>query len=193
MYLIVGLGNPGESYAKNRHNIGFMAVDRIAKFYSFSRFDKKFSGLFATGMIDSKKVSLLKPQTFMNKSGISVLKLASFYKIPIENIIIMYDELDIPIGKVKVKTAGGSGGHNGIKSIDSFMDKNYTRVRIGISRPSVASKVSSYVLSDFSDDEIDYIDEVLDCMTTNTDLLLNNNASEFMNKIAISSAKFTTS
>ena len=132
MFLIVGLGNPGKEYENTRHNVGFMVADTIFKEYGFANFKDKFDGLIAEGKIEGEKVYLLKPHTFMNLSGNSVIKAANFYKILPENIIVIHDDMDLPIGKIKAKIGGGSGGHNGIKSIDAAITPNYNRIRIGI-------------------------------------------------------------
>ena len=130
MYLVVGLGNPGEEYSKTRHNIGFMAADEIHSRYNFTPFKSKFEGLIAEGTIDNNKVLLLKPQTFMNLSGNSVSKVAKFYKIPVQNIVVIHDDKDLALGKLKAKNGGSAGGHNGLKNIDSHLTNQYNRIRI---------------------------------------------------------------
>ena len=174
IFLIVGLGNPGKNYETTRHNIGFMAIDYIADKYKLTLSDKsKFKADIAQGTlpgIDSKgsafssKVILCKPLTFMNLSGQSVSLLATYYKIPAQNMIIIHDEIDIDFAKVRTKIGGGSAGHNGIKSIDKeFGDKNYHRVRLGISRPENKNfEISDYVLSSFSNSEWDSIEKILE-------------------------------
>ena len=131
MLLLVGLGNPGPEYAGTRHNVGFMAVDTIVHRHGFGPLRSKFQGLISEGLISGEKILALKPLTYMNESGQSVGEAARFYKIPSENIIVCHDELDLPPGKVRVKTGGGSGGHNGIKSIDAHIGPEYRRLRIG--------------------------------------------------------------
>ena len=132
MWLLVGLGNPGDKHKDNRHNIGFMVADQIASDNMFPNFKSKFSGEVSEGRLANQKVALLKPLTYMNESGVSVRKAADFYKIPPEKIIVFHDELDIDPGRVKVKQGGGTGGHNGLKSIDAHLkDKDYWRVRLG--------------------------------------------------------------
>lgn len=151
MFLVAGLGNPDEQYRFNRHNVGFMAVDSLAHRFSFSNFSKKHQGLIAEGEIARKKVLLLKPQTYMNASGQSVAAIARFYKIPMENILVIHDDLDLPFARIKMKLGGGSAGHNGLKSIDACLGSNaYYRLRIGIGRPMDKSQVIDYVLSNFS-------------------------------------------
>ena len=153
MFLVAGLGNPDGQYRFNRHNVGFMAVDNFAHRFSFSDFSKKHQGLIAEGKIEEEKVLLLKPQTYMNASGQSIAEVAHFYKIPMENILVIHDDLDLPFAHIKMKLGGGSAGHNGLKSIDSCLGKDYYRLRIGIGRPVNKSQVIDYVLSNFSQTE----------------------------------------
>lgn len=148
--LLAGLGNPGEEYDNTRHNIGFEVIDAIAKHFEFPAFTTKFSSLTSSKIIGTYKITLLKPQTYMNLSGDAVSKAANFYKIIPNNIIIIHDDLDLELAKVKMKIAGGSGGHNGIKSIDQHIGVDYYRVRIGIGKPKFDKNVSSFVLSKFS-------------------------------------------
>ena len=151
-FMLVGLGNPGSQYENNRHNIGFMAVDEIVRRHRFSAWRKKFDGLICDTVIDDAKIYALKPQTFMNLSGNAVQAMAAFYKIRPENIIIFYDELDLAPGKLRVKQGGGANGHNGLKSIDAHLGKNYWRVRMGIGRPEDKERVTGYVLGNFAKD-----------------------------------------
>lgn len=153
MYLIVGLGNPGAEHARQRHNIGFMAVDELADAYGAAPFQKKYKGEFSEIRVEGHKCLLLKPQTYMNKSGISIAAAASFYKIPPENIILLYDELDLPLGKLRCKQGGGAGGHNGVKSSDAHVGKNTWRIRLGIDHPGHKDRVTGYVLGNFTGDE----------------------------------------
>ncbi|MDN5247715.1 MAG: aminoacyl-tRNA hydrolase [Wolbachia endosymbiont of Tyrophagus putrescentiae] len=155
MYLIVGLGNPGKQYELTYHNIGFIIVDAICKHWDFQAFSKKADYLVASGLINNNKVLLLKPQSFMNNSGIPVSKVRSFYKIPLDNILVIHDDADLQLGRVKIKKGGSSAGHNGLKSIDSFIGNNYWRLRFGIGRPEDKKSLSDYVLSKFVD--IEYI------------------------------------
>jgi PTH1 family peptidyl-tRNA hydrolase len=153
-YLLVGLGNPGNKYVNTRHNIGFLAVDYFASRIQASNFEHKFDSLFAQASYNDKKLFLLKPQTFMNLSGEAVSKIVRFYKIPLENIIVLHDDVDIPFEKIKVKQGGGSAGHNGIKSIDHNVGNNYHRIRIGVGKPEDSRfDISDFVLSDFSQSE----------------------------------------
>lgn len=188
-FLCVGLGNPGNEYGRTRHNVGFMTINKIAHRYNFSSFAKKYKGEIATGTIAGHKIIAIKPQTFMNKSGECVSQVVNFYKIPPEKILVFYDELDLPTAKIRIKTGGGNGGHNGLRSLDSYMDKNYVRIRIGIGHPGDKLRVSGYVLSKFAPDEQQKIDILNTAIADYIDFLLNNNASEFMNKIALSTKK----
>ena len=149
MYLIAGLGNPGERYDLTYHNVGFIVVDAICKHWNFQAFSKKASHLITSGLINKSKVVLLKSLLFMNNSGISVGSIVNFYKIPLDNVIIIHDDADLQFGKTKIKKGGGSAGHNGIKSIDNFIGNNYWRLRIGIGRPKSEKGLANYVLSKF--------------------------------------------
>ena len=185
MWLIVGLGNPGDKYKNNRHNVGFMVVDQIASDNMFPNFKSKFNGEISEGRIGGQKVALLKPQTFMNESGISVRKAAGFYKIPVENIIVFHDELDLVPSKIKIKQGGGSGGHNGIKSMDSHLgDNDYWRVRIGIGHPGDKNRVSGYVLNDFSKEEQKWLSEFIDVLSGNVEYLVQGNNNDYMTRVS---------
>src|SRR5215472_5150365 len=154
MRLIVGLGNPGTRYIRNRHNIGFVIANAIARRHGFSAYRDRFKGELAEGTVAGEKRLLLKPQTFMNDSGESVLAAMSFYKIRPEEILVIHDELDLRPGKVRVKRGGGSAGHNGLRSIDALIGSDYWRVRVGIGHPGVKELVQPYVLQNFPDDEL---------------------------------------
>ncbi|MEM7679982.1 MAG: aminoacyl-tRNA hydrolase [Pseudomonadota bacterium] len=181
MWLLVGLGNPGDEYAKNRHNVGFMAVDAIARDIVAPNFKEKFKGLYTEGRLGDQKVGLLKPQTFMNESGQSIQAAASFYKIPEEKIIVFYDELDIDPGKLKVRLGGGAAGHNGIRSATKHLpSENYWRVRIGIGHPGDKNRVSGYVLSNFSKDDQKWLEKLIPAIADNAKLLIENQSSDFM-------------
>ena len=160
MLLLVGLGNPGPNYDNNRHNIGFKVIDAINQQFSLSKQKPKFKGLLTTGNIDSKKVYAIKPLTFMNNSGTAIKELIDYFKIDVKNVIVFHDDMDIDFGKVKAKIGGGSAGHNGIESIDKFIGKDYSRVRIGIGHPKEKTKVNSHVLEDFKEDEEEKIQEI---------------------------------
>ena len=186
MKLLVGLGNPGKEHEKQRHNIGFMAIDRIADDYNLGTFKKKFKGEISTGQIKGHKVALLKPQTFMNNSGQSVLAALKFYDIPVENIIVFYDELDLPFTKLRVKQGGGSGGHNGIKSCDKHLpNKDYWRIRMGIDHPGSKERVTGHVLGNFAKDQMEDLDNVLYALSKNTNFLLDGDMAQFASKYAL--------
>ena len=153
MFLFVGLGNPTPNSENNRHNIGFKIIDAINSKFKLSKQKPKFKGLLTTGNINEKKVYAIKPLTFMNNSGICIRELIEYFKIEAENIIVFHDDLDIDFGKIKTKFGGSSAGHNGIESIDKFIGKDYSRVRIGIGKPNDKISVSDYVLNDFDDEE----------------------------------------
>lgn len=180
MYLIVGLGNPGREYDRTRHNAGFMVVDHLANSFSFAPFKAKFDGLIAEGKIGTKKVFLLKPQTFMNLSGNAVVKAAHFYKILPQNIIVIHDDMDLPLGKVKAKCGGGAGGHNGLKSIDAVISPNYNRIRIGVGHGADAVR---HVLSPFSMTEQEAVDAAVKLVEAHIEILLNKGMPEFSNAI----------
>lgn len=162
MVLLVGLGNPGNEYERHRHNIGFMAVDAIADQYGASGWKEKSKGLLTDIRLGSQKVHLLKPQTYMNLSGESVQALAAFFKIPVDDIYVFHDELDIDPGKMKIKKGGGSAGHNGLKSITQCLGTDaYHRVRMGIGHPGSKARVNGYVLGNFQDSDYDWLDPML--------------------------------
>lgn len=161
MQLIVGLGNPGAQYAGNRHNIGWMAVDRIAADHGFSPWRARFQGLAAEGRLGGEKVVALKPQTFMNASGQSVGEAMRYLKLDPADVVVLHDELDLAPGKVRVKTGGGHAGHNGLRSIHQHVGEGYRRVRLGIGHPGHKDRVSGYVLSDFAKADADWLDDVI--------------------------------
>ncbi len=186
MFLLVGLGNPGKEYERHRHNIGFMTVDRIADKYAFVPFKKKYQGEYAEGTINGNKVALLKPMTFMNNSGKSVAEAAKFYKIPPANIIAFHDELDIAPFRVKVKTGGGAGGHNGLRSMDEWLGTPaYKRVRLGIGHPGDRDRVTGYVLGNFAKAEEENLEKFLKSIVDTLPLILQNKDEEFMTKVAL--------
>ena len=153
MLLLVGLGNPGPNSENNRHNIGFKIIDAINSHFKLSKQKPKFKGLLTTGNIESKKVYAIKPLTFMNNSGICIRELIEYFKMDAADVIVFHDDLDIDVGKIKAKFGGSSAGHNGIESIDKFIGKDYSRVRIGIGKPESKISISDYVLNDFNDEE----------------------------------------
>ncbi|MEO0399660.1 MAG: aminoacyl-tRNA hydrolase [Pseudomonadota bacterium] len=165
MLLLVGLGNPGDKYARHRHNVGFMAIDAVAGRHGFARFRSKFQGLLSEGVLPGAgKTLLLKPQTYMNDSGQSVGEAARFYKIPLSDIIVLHDELDLAPGKLKAKTGGGAAGHNGLKSITNHIDNDYRRVRIGIGHPGDKARVHAHVLGDFAKADAAWLEPLLDAI-----------------------------
>lgn len=161
MRLIVGLGNPGSQYARNRHNIGFLAVERIADDHRFGPWREKFSAEFCEGMLGGAKTLIVKPQTFMNESGQAVGQILRFYKIQPTHLVVLHDELDLPPGKIRVKTGGGHGGHNGLRSIDAHVGPAYRRVRLGIGHPGDKARVTGWVLGNFSAEEENWLDPLL--------------------------------
>lgn len=184
MKLVVGLGNPGPQYSYNRHNVGFLAVDEIAAEYNFPDFKTKKSCLCSEGEIANEKIVLLKPLVFMNNSGQAVGDFARFYKIPLEHIYVLHDDLDVPFGKVKIKQGGGHGGHNGLKSLDALVGNSYWRVRLGISHPGHKDLVTSYVLSDFSKIERNQLALILGAVAEHLPVLLMQNSERFQSNIA---------
>jgi PTH1 family peptidyl-tRNA hydrolase len=185
MRLLVGLGNPGPRYAGNRHNIGFMAVDAIVRRHSFSAIRERFHGLTAEGTIDGEKVLALAPQTFMNDSGRSVQAALQFFKLQPNDVIVLYDEIDLPLAKVKVKRGGGAGGHNGIRSIDAHIGPDYWRIRLGVDHPGQKELVKSYVLMDFFKEEQPQVQAMLDAVTDSIPLMIAGEDGRFMNKVSL--------
>ncbi|HMQ58096.1 MAG TPA: aminoacyl-tRNA hydrolase [Rhizobiaceae bacterium] len=185
MHILTGLGNPGPEHAGQRHNIGFMAADAIARRHGFSPWTKKFQALVAEGRLGGDKVLLVKPQTWMNLSGQAVGEAMRFYKLGPDSLAVFYDELDLAPGKVRVKRGGGSGGHNGIKSLDAHCGVDYRRVRLGIGHPGDKARVLGYVLGDFAKAEHDWLDPLLDAVADNAGLLVEGDEALFMNRIAL--------
>ena len=182
MKLLVGLGNPGSEYAATRHNMGFQAVDAIVRRFSFRDWKKDCKGVIACGEIDGEKVVALKPHTFMNLSGEAVLAAMSFSKIKPEDIIVFHDDLDLPVGKVKVKTGGSAAGHNGIKNIDSHIGPEYMRVRIGVTQDRACDTVD-YVLGKPSKEDQKILAEVMEKIAENVPLLIQGDENNFMNRL----------
>lgn len=185
MKLLVGLGNPGDQYRNHRHNIGFMAADAIARAHGFGPWKSKYSGLLSEGQVDGERVLLLKPQTYMNRSGDSIQQVAQFYKIAPADITVLYDELDLAPGKVRVKTGGGNGGHNGLRSIDPQIGVNYRRVRLGIGHPGAKELVTHHVLGDFAKADQAWLEPLLDAVASHAGMLLSGDESGFMNKLVL--------
>lgn len=185
MQLLVGLGNPGEKYARNRHNVGFHVIDAIAANHPGVVFLKKFQGELAELNIEGEKILLLKPQTFMNRSGQSVGQVMRFYKLTPEQVTVFHDELDLPPAKLRIKRGGGHGGHNGLRDVDNHIGKDYRRVRIGIGHPGHKDAVSGYVLHDFAKDEKQVIDEQISSLVDALSLLLEGKDAEVMSRLAM--------
>jgi PTH1 family peptidyl-tRNA hydrolase len=183
--LLIGLGNPGPSYSGNRHNIGFMVIDRIIGEYGFSRPSQKFGGQLAEGSVGKQKLYAFKPLGYMNTSGGPAGEASRFYKIPTENIIVIHDELDLPLGKLRVKRGGGNGGHNGLRSLDAHIGEDYLRVRMGIGHPGDKDMVADYVLSDFSKQERPLMELMVSETAKHIGLLLQGDEAKFMSKIAL--------
>ena len=160
MLLFVGLGNPNPNNSNNRHNVGFLVIDEMNKKFKLSKQKPKFKGLLTTGNINEQKVYAIKPLTFMNSSGICIKELIEYFKIDVKNVFVFHDDMDIDLGKVKVKFGGSSAGHNGIESIDKNIGKNYSRIRVGIGRPKNNSTGADHVLDNFSNEEMDNVQNV---------------------------------
>lgn len=189
MFLIVGLGNPGAEYHNTRHNAGFMAADALHEKFAFAPYREKFDGLIAEGKIGGEKVYLLKPQTYMNLSGNSVVKAAHFYKILPQNIIVIHDDMDLPAGRLKVKLGGGAGGHNGLKSIDAAITPGYNRIRLGVGHPAGKGEdVIHHVLSAFSKADAAAVNQAIDTVCNSIDILLREGMSAYSNKIGMLAA-----
>ena len=185
MLLVVGLGNPGKDYAKNRHNIGFMAADAIVRRHGFGRYRAKFHGEVADGTVAGRKVLVLKPMTYMNESGRSVAAAARFYKIEPADVLVLHDELDLPSGRLRVKRGGGAAGHKGLRSIDAHLGNGYRRVRLGIGHPGPSELVTVHVLDDFAKADEAWLGRLLGSVAEHFPLLVKDDDSGFMNKVAL--------
>ncbi len=183
MLLFVGLGNPGSRYAGNRHNIGFMAVEAIAKRNNIAPWRRRFQGVAVEGLIGSERVLLLLPGTFMNESGRAVAEAAHFYKLGLSDIVVFHDEIDLAPAKVRVKTGGGVAGHNGLRSITAHVGNDYRRVRIGVGHPGVKELVQPHVLSDFAKSERPWVEALIDIIADNAGLLAKGQDASFQNKV----------
>ena len=172
MLLFVGLGNPNPNSENNRHNIGFKIIDAINQKFKLSKQKPKFKGLLTTGNINDKKVYAIKPLTFMNNSGVCIRELIEYFKIDASDVIVFHDDLDIDFGKIKAKFGGSSAGHNGITSIDKFIGKEYSRIRIGIGKPTTKSEIVDHVLNDFDEEEIKQLEKITNSITTSLPILL---------------------
>ena len=183
MLLFVGLGNPGSRYAGNRHNIGFMVVDAIARRHGFAPWRKRFHGEATEGPLGRERVLLLKPQTYMNDSGVAVAEAAHFFKIPLDRVIVFHDELDLAPAKLRVKAGGGNAGHNGLRSITAHIGNDYRRVRLGIGHPGVKELVHAYVLNDFAKSEREWVETLCDIAADGAELLARGDDASFQNKV----------
>jgi len=185
MLLIAGLGNPGQKYENNRHNIGFKVVDAIARDYGFSPWRQRFHGDVSEGRLGTEKVLLLKPTTYMNDSGIAVSEAANFFKLGPNEVYVIYDEIDLAPAKVRVKAGGGAAGHNGIRSIVSHYGKDFMRVRLGVGHPGDKNRVPGYVLKDFAKAEMPFVEALIAAVSNAVPDLAQERDSEFMNKVAL--------
>ena len=183
MFLVAGLGNPGKEYQGTRHNVGFMAADEIYRRFSFDEFKSKFQALVADGEIAGEKILLMKPQTFMNLSGNAVQEACRFYKITPLQVIVIHDDMDLPVGMLKAKVGGGTAGHNGLKSISSAIGAEYGRIRVGVGRPVDKSQVVDWVLSCFSKNDQQKIDKVLDLIAENIETYIKKDGATFASLI----------
>ena len=184
MKLLVGLGNPGGKYANNRHNVGFMAIDQIFDHHVFQPWRNRFSGELCEGMIGRTKCLMLKPATFMNESGRSVGEALRYYKLDLQDVVVLYDEIDLVAGKLKAKSGGGNAGHNGLRSMTSHIGNDYHRIRIGVGRPSQKSQVANHVLRDFSKTDLQWRDPLLDAIARKIGCYLEKGASVFLQEVA---------
>ena len=172
MLLFVGLGNPNPNSENNRHNVGFKIIDAINQKFKLSKQKPKFKGLLTTGNINDKKVYAIKPLTFMNNSGVCIRELIEYFKIDASDVIVFHDDLDIDFGKIKAKFGGSSAGHNGVTSIDKFIGKEYSRIRIGIGKPTTKSEIVDHLLNDFDEEEIKQLEKITNSITTSLPILL---------------------
>ena len=183
MLLLVGLGNPNPNNTNNRHNVGFLVIDAINAKFKLSKQKPKFKGLLTTGKINEQKVYAIKPLTFMNNSGICIREIIEYFKINVKDVFVFHDDMDIDIGKIKVKFGGGNAGHNGIESIDKNIGKNYSRVRIGIGRPKNNSTGVEHVLDNFANEEKKDIEEVNNNIINSLSILINKDLDLFSSKV----------
>lgn len=185
MWILVGLGNPGKEYEDNRHNVGFMVIDEIAKQFGLPAFKSKFEGELVEGRIGEEKVVLVKPMTYMNLSGQCVQKIARFYKVTPNRIVAFHDELDLAAGKMRVKKGGGAAGHNGLKSMDACLNsQDYWRVRLGIGHPGDKDRVTGHVLGDFSKAEKQWLPDWISALAKNVPVFLSGKSEDYMTKVA---------
>ena len=185
MKLWIGLGNPGAKYAANRHNIGWMAVERVAEDHGFGPWRAKFQGRLSEGVLDGEKVLLLKPETFMNRSGQAAGEAMRFYKLAPADVTVFHDELDLAPGKLRLKTGGGHAGHNGLRSLHAHIGDSYHRVRLGIGHPGHKDRVAGYVLSDFAKADQDWLDDLLRGISDGAPALAKGDGTRFQNAVAL--------
>ena len=185
MLLFVGLGNPGAKYVRHRHNIGYMAIDRIATDHGFGTWKSRFQGRTSEGRLDSERILLLKPETFMNRSGQSVAAAARFFKLDPAQIIVFHDEIDLAPGKCRYKEGGGHAGHNGLRSLHSHIGGEYRRVRLGVGHPGHKDRVAAYVLHDFAKADADWLDSILKGISDGASNLAAGQSGKFMNAVAL--------
>ncbi len=183
MLLFVGLGNPGAKYARNRHNIGFVVVDEIARRHGFPPWRRRFQGETSEGLLNGERVILLKPTTYMNESGRSVQEAMNFFKLSAGEVTVFQDELELPPAKVRVKVGGGIAGHNGLRSVTSHIGNDYRRVRLGIGHPGVKELVHAHVLSDFAKSDMPWVEALCEAVADNAGLLASGHDSSFQNKV----------
>jgi PTH1 family peptidyl-tRNA hydrolase len=188
MLLFVGLGNPGSQYVRNRHNIGFMAVEAIARRHGIGPWRRRFQGVACEGPIGGARALLLLPGTFMNESGRAVAETAHFYKLALSDIVVLHDEIDLQPGKVRVKTGGGNAGHNGLRSISAHVGNDYRRVRIGVGHPGAKELVHSHVLADFAKSDMPWVETLCGVMADNAELLARGEDPAFQNKVHLAMA-----
>ena len=186
--LVAGLGNPGTQYARNRHNAGFIVVDELHAHYRFGPWRAKFEALLSEGELAGRKTYLLKPQTYMNNSGVSVGAAMRFLKLPLSALVVIHDEIDLAAAKIKVKTGGGDAGQNGLRSITATLGPDYRRVRVGVGHPGEKSLVSGHVLQNFSKEEIDWLRPLVGAMVEAAPLLARDDDTGFMSKVAVLTA-----
>jgi PTH1 family peptidyl-tRNA hydrolase len=188
MLLFVGLGNPGSQYVRNRHNIGFMAVEAIARKHGFSPWKRRFQGVTAEGSIAGERVLLLLPGTYMNESGRAVGEAVNFYKLTLGDVVVLQDEVDLPPAKLRTKAGGGNAGHNGLRSISAHVGNDYRRVRIGIGHPGAKEQVHGHVLGDFSKADRAWVDVLCEAVADNAEFLVRGEDATFQNKVHLALA-----
>jgi PTH1 family peptidyl-tRNA hydrolase len=188
MLLLVGLGNPGSEYARNRHNIGFMAVEAIARRHGIGPWRRRFQGVACEGPLGGERALLLLPGTFMNESGRAVAEAMQFYKLGLGDVVVLHDEIDLPPTKVRVKTGGGNAGHNGLRSISAHIGNDYRRVRLGVGHPGVKDLVHAHVLADFAKSDRDWVETLCGLIADNAELLARGEDPTFQNKVHLAMA-----